>query len=638
MQRWLAEECTPLLEMRPEITQTIERLRGQALPASEVEQQQDLQSHRRYLEWQALGRELASLRYAQAIRSGEQPLVLPELTAEQHALDARALIDLARPRVAPLPASFSGDAGSSDGDNAASERRVWGEEALGLALARLAAEKAEDQRDLYGYLEMLAWALLCNGQDKEARQHIKDAVDEAPSLQKWVYREHQRAIDDAIEQAEAHLAARHSAYEALDAEVRTRRTWRFGQDAEADRFLHETLVKLQGKLDRLEVEQQAQVEQRIDWAKRIGELTRAHPHANVTWAAARRAVAASALYRGQPIELRDEDVIGLVPLGANPVTGLMEFYHLRSAWDGRSNPREITIPEHDPKTGAIEVTSETGIVLVLLPGATFTMGAQQKDEDGPNYDRQPQALGRAIWNSYAIKQDAGAVANVVDQLMQVSGRGITSPVHEVTLAPFFLARHELTQGQWARLWSGGAQRRQPSRYSTGDSNFVGGKLTDSHPVEQVDWTMCDELLTRQGLSLPSEAQWEFGCRGATTTPWLCELDELRRYANVSDESWSDDYVVHAPVGSFEPNAFGLYDVHGNVNEWCLDEFGFYEGPVRPGDGLRLESDGSASRAYRGGGFSGDKFSTRSASRNRNASTFRTADLGLRAARSLRRHR
>jgi len=266
------------------------------------------------------------------------------------------------------------------------------------------------------------------------------------------------------------------------------------------------------------------------------------------------------------------------------------------------------------------------------------MGAQQKDEDGPNYDRQPQALGRAIWNSYAIKQDAGAVANVVDQLMQVSGRGITSPVHEVTLAPFFLARHELTQGQWARLWSGGAQRRQPSRYSTGSSNFVGGKLTDSHPVEQVDWTMCDELLTRQGLSLPSEAQWEFGCRGATTTPWLCELDELRRYANVSDESWSDDYVVHAPVGSFEPNAFGLYDVHGNVNEWCLDEFGFYEGPVRPGDGLRLESDGSASRAYRGGGFSGDKFSTRSASRNRNASTFRTADLGLRAARSLRRHR
>jgi len=54
--------------------------------------------------------------------------------------------------------------------------------------------------------------------------------------------------------------------------------------------------------------------------------------------------------------------------------------------------------------------------------------------------------------------------------------------------------------------------------------------------------------------------------------------------------------------------------------------------------LRLESDGSASRAYRGGGFSGDKFSTRSANRNRNASTFRTADLGLRAARSLRRHR
>src|SRR5262249_8937168 len=147
-----------------------------------------------------------------------------------------------------------------------------------------------------------------------------------------------------------------------------------------------------------------------------------HPNARHTWAEARAAIAkadgevASRLYAGKAIELRDEDVTGLVPIGMNPVTKLWEFYELRSAWDAKSDPREIPIPEHDGE-GRIEATAATGIVFVLLPGGTFTMGAQRGD--GPNHD--PQA------------------------------RSDESPVHEVTLLPFFLARHELTRAQWQRL-------------------------------------------------------------------------------------------------------------------------------------------------------------------------------------------
>ena len=615
MQRWLDEECVPLLAMRPEVATTIASLRGQALPQTEAEQQQDQESHPRYSEWQTLGKQLASLRYAQAIRSGAQPLVLVELTEQQRALDARALNALAWPRVAPLPAGVSGDAGSASGDQAASERQVWGEEALGLALARLAVDKSAGSASAFQFVDTLAWALLSNGQDDEARAQTAAALAAAPASEQQNYQGYQRAVTAAIEQAGARLAAAQQAHAALGVELRRRRTWSFGPDAEAARFLHATLVELQGKLDRLEAAQQTQVEQRIGWAKRIGELTRAHPQANVTWGAVRRAVAASARYEGRSIELRDEDVIGLVPLGANPVTGLMEFYHLRSAWDGDSDPATIAIPEHDPKTGAIEVTAQTGIVFVLLPGGTFSMGAQTENENSPNHD--PQA------------------------------RGNESPVHEVTLAPFFLARHELTQAQWARLWSGGETLRRPSNYQTGESNFMGGRITGVHPVEMVDWPMCDELLTRQGLSLPTEAQWEYGCRAGTPTPWLCELSELRHYANVADatakqagvpwtcESWRDGQVVHAPVGSFRANDFGLFDVHGNVWEWCLDEYGSYRGAVRPGDGLRLQGDGSAHRVARGGRFNIPAFNARSAYRSHDAPAFRSVILGLRPARTSR---
>ncbi|MGC6488801.1 MAG: protein kinase domain-containing protein [Planctomycetota bacterium] len=388
-------------------------------------------------------------------------------------------------------------------------------------------------------------------------------------------------------------------------------TWTFVDRAQG--FLHRALTELTLRLDELASVQRARVEQRIRWATRVEGLTRAHPGATVTWAAVRRDVLASTRYQGRDVPLSDEDVgrrwLGLVPLGPNPVTGLQEFYHLRSAWDGSSDPGQLEIPTRRAD-GSIERSGDLGVVFVLLPGGRVQLGAQRADPRAPHYDAE---------------------------------LGPFSELHEVELAPFLLARHELTQGQWARMWTGAPARTRPSFYAPG-GNTPGVTITDAHPVEQVDYDSCVDLLQAQGLTLPTEAQWEYGCLGGTTSQWIVAKERLFQFANLADqtaqqagapwtcEPWSDGHVVHAPVGSFLPNAYGLFDVHGNVWEWCLDAASAY-GSERPGDGLRSE-DPRGYRIYRGGSFDFPALNARSAYRSDSSPSVQSGNLGLRAARSL----
>jgi formylglycine-generating enzyme required for sulfatase activity len=493
--------------------------------------------------------------------------------------------------------------------------RIWGEEPLGLTAARTALARVADGdsslSECTGY-EWLAWALFSNGRDDEAVVAANLAVEAVAEEgeHKDRHRRDVEAIRAAVEAAPATLSATETELAALQPEVAVRRTWSFAPADESQRFLHDTLAELLGKLGSLAAKEKAAVDQRLSWAQQIQQLSLAHPNARHTWAAVRAAIAQNPKYAGQTIDLRDQDITGLVPIGENPVTRLWEFYELRSAWDGTQDPRAIAIPSHEPD-GSIEVTGELGIVFVLLPGGTFLMGAQKAAPDGPNFD--PAA------------------------------RDDETP-HEVTLAPFFLARHELTQGQWARLWSGDASLRSPSQYKAGH-DVAGSQITMANPVESVDWTMCDTLLTRHGLVLPTEAQWEYGCRAGTTTPWIVDLTALKTVANVASqdakpygvswtlESWQDGHVVHAPVGAYASNNFGLYDMHGNVWEWCRDWYGTYR-TERPGDGLRSGS-GSSGRCYRGGSFSGPAAFARSAGRLHVAPALRNFVLGCRPARTSR---
>jgi formylglycine-generating enzyme required for sulfatase activity len=159
------------------------------------------------------------------------------------------------------------------------------------------------------------------------------------------------------------------------------------------------------------------------------------------------------------------------------------------------------------------------------------------------------------------------------------------PQHEVTLGAFFMAKTPITQAQWREVagWEKVERDLNPD-----PSRFNG----DNRPVEQVNWLdaqeFCRRLSQRTGkkYTLPSEAQWEYACRAGTTTPFHFGPTISTEVANYNGEVYGngnkgDNRQQTTDVASFPANDWGLHDMHGNVWEWCLDEWhdSYEGGPV-----------------------------------------------------------
>jgi formylglycine-generating enzyme required for sulfatase activity len=202
----------------------------------------------------------------------------------------------------------------------------------------------------------------------------------------------------------------------------------------------------------------------------------------------------------------------------------------------------------------------------------------------------------------------------------------------VRLAPFFLAKHEVTQAQWLQLTG-----QKPSVLHDKRTMVEGAPITARHPLENVTWDDCRAGLVPQGLDLPTEAQWEYACRSGTTTTWPTgdTLASLVGFACVPDPLDEDAPrpTHHEPVGSRAPNGFGLHDMVGNVAEWCRDYFSSlaYLLPVVGGDGARSVPLMQV-RALRGGSFQDPPSEGSSAARNAKPFNHRGDWLGVRAAR------
>ncbi|MGK7929454.1 MAG: SUMF1/EgtB/PvdO family nonheme iron enzyme [Spirulina sp.] len=205
------------------------------------------------------------------------------------------------------------------------------------------------------------------------------------------------------------------------------------------------------------------------------------------------------------------------------------------------------------------LTDSVGLEMVAIPGGTFTMGSRENE----GYDRE-------------------------------------RPQHQVTVSPFFMGKYPVTQAQWQAIASR-TELKVEIDLELDPSKFKG----DNRPVETVNWyeavEFCQRLskLTRRDYRLPSEAEWEYACRGVTEplnreigesyppfyfgetiTGKLANYDASRTYA---DEPKGEESKKTTPVGQFPPNAFGLYDMNGNVWEWCADDW-HYNYEDAPTDG------------------------------------------------------
>ena len=570
-----------------------EELRSLALPRSEEQREAERRAHPEYETLQALEAELESRRRALAVRRGEARIELPSVDRSALPEDRSEWNAIAWELVKP-------------------DRTAFGDEARGLWIAtETLTTAADDQRA--AILDTIAWGRLALGDDEGALEASRAALAAAGEDGAEEYQGHSDKLTTAAEAArsEEGLAAAteeittlEARVTELDATVDDRVEWAFPEAEENARWWNAQLTQLIEGLETLRddlvaagvvtAEHGWSVGKRLAFAESLAAgFAERGEHAKA-WAAVLPEIRAS-----HPSLAELTPQMGLVPIGTDPDSGLWEFAHLATG-----------TPAERGEDGKLILTEETGVVLALIPGGTFVMGAQSSDADGLNYD--PQA-----------ENDEG-------------------PPHEVTLSPYFLSKYEMTQGQWLA-----ATGTEPSLYRR--NNLAPSLL---HPVEQVSWTDCVETCARVGLALPSEAQWEHGARAGTNTPWLFGADReaIRGKLNIADKTaadagapWTaiqdwpdheDGGVVHREVGAYPANAFGLHEVHGNVYEWCADGYdsGAYrrEGAIDP----LLAPEASANRVSRGGSFIGPARSARSASRNRHTPVVRNSSLGLRPAQGI----
>jgi formylglycine-generating enzyme required for sulfatase activity len=234
----------------------------------------------------------------------------------------------------------------------------------------------------------------------------------------------------------------------------------------------------------------------------------------------------------------------------------------------------LTVVAQEVKPGKVDVVDfgeGVKLEMVLVPAGKFKMGLTKKELADFKVSYQEDI--KKTKNRELGKKEIEAV-NII---MNFQGKQ-----HEVTLTkPFYMGKHEVTQEQYEAVMG-----KNPSEEK-------GNKL----PVTNVSWIDCQEFIkklnakTDGGYRLPTESEWEYACRAGTTTAYSFGDSLTKSNANI-------DSGDSKAVGSYKPNPFGLYDLHGNVWEWCEDWHGEYPfavtDPKGPATGNR--------RVMRGGCF------------------------------------
>ena len=313
-------------------------------------------------------------------------------------------------------------------------------------------------------------------------------------------------------------------------------------------------------------------------------------------------------------------------------------------------PSLLSAQEPKGSGGTNQITNSIGMKLTLVPSGEFKMGSAESAEGTAAFFNKFE--GTVVLKAYNFEAE--------------------HPQHRVRITKaFYLGTYHVTRGQFRKFVedSGyktdaekgdnpGAFGWDPEKKEFGFNKEyswrnAGFQQTDEHPVVCISWNdavaFCQWLSRKEGKTyqLPTEAQWEYACRAGTKTRYYCgdDPESLANVGNVADAAlkakspgWpytlksSDGYAFTSPIGQFQPNAFGLYDMHGNAWEWCLDRFGEEYYAKSPVDAPMGPDTGSL-RVLRGGSWGFPALNARSAFRIGYSPGFGAFGAGFRVART-----
>ncbi|MBM4090075.1 MAG: formylglycine-generating enzyme family protein [Planctomycetes bacterium] len=324
-----------------------------------------------------------------------------------------------------------------------------------------------------------------------------------------------------------------------------------------------------------------------------------------------------------------------------------------------------------------------GIAALVTTGCGTQPSSRQQDPGGvPDGQVLQRTAGAASEMPAQQTIDLGGGVNLEMVLIPAGsfvmgsndGLDDEKPARGVTISrPFYLGKYEVTVEQFRRFVEETSYVTDAEKGTGFDGAFgwnantmefamneeyswrtPGFPQSDNHPVVNVSWHDATEFcawlsqVDRKTYRLPTEAEWEYACRAGTTTSYVHgdDAEGSATVGNVADAAFesrypelkgvitaSDGHAYTAPVGAYSPNPFGLYDMHGNVWEWCDD---WYE-PEYYASSPRRDPKGPATgeeRAYRGGGWFNCTRGCRSASRSAGLPENRNLTLGFRVAATL----
>ena len=290
------------------------------------------------------------------------------------------------------------------------------------------------------------------------------------------------------------------------------------------------------------------------------------------------------------------DIVVVTPSGTVTLVGAFTYF-VSSSWYTilEQSPNAAVVPDAAVRAKIVASgfpwrvrDNSSGIEMLLIPGGTFTMGCSAS-------------------NSYGCDGDE-------------------NPTHQVTLSKaFYLGKTEVTQAQWQAKMGSNPSYFQPPNYT----------LDTSRPVEKVSWNDIAGFNTATGLRLPTEAEWEYACRGTTTTAFYSMpgypngTNDDSLFGNIAWDYSNSGSTTHAVAGK-AANAFGMYDMSGNVWEWCNDWYKIYA------SGNATDPAGPATGTHcvkRGGGWASDSFAGRSSNRSDDRPDDNSYDDGFRVART-----